>query len=146
MGSQEAELTAIFQVFGRGSRNWPSSLSLRFCMAKLQDEQKSPSSFFRFCRDFSSEQAPFSPTLALLATFLFRLPVPTSRKPHIPHLFHLLNHPRGGCAITRCKIRLGNKPGGGLKCGINEVSSTVSKELWRQRGCSDIWNDQPFTF
>ena len=45
-----------------------------------------------------------------------------------------------------CKIRIGNKQGGGLKSGSNEVSSTVSKELWRQRGCSDIWNDQPFTF
>src|SRR6266568_2197276 len=50
------------------------------------------------------------------------------------------------CEGTRCKIRIGNKEGGGLKSGINEVSSTVSKPLWRQRGCSDIWNDQPFTF
>ncbi len=45
-----------------------------------------------------------------------------------------------------CKIRMGNKQGDGLKSGITEVSSTVSKQLWRQRGCSDIWNDQPFTF
>jgi hypothetical protein len=45
-----------------------------------------------------------------------------------------------------CKIRIGKKQGGGLKSGINEVSSTVSKELWRQRGCSATWNDQPFTF
>ena len=45
-----------------------------------------------------------------------------------------------------CKIRIGNKLGGGLKSGSNEVSSTVSNTLWRQRGCSDIWNDQPFTF
>lgn len=47
--------------------------------------------------------------------------------------------------LDRCKIRVGNKQGYGLKSGINEVSSTVSKELWRQRGCSDTWNDQPFT-
>jgi hypothetical protein len=44
-----------------------------------------------------------------------------------------------------CKIRIGNKPGGGLKSGINEVSSTVSKPLWRQEGCYDTWNGQPFT-
>jgi len=48
--------------------------------------------------------------------------------------------------IYMCKIRIRSKQGGGLKSGINEVSSTVSKQLWRQRGCSDIWNDQPFTF
>ncbi len=44
-----------------------------------------------------------------------------------------------------CKIRIGNKQGGGLKPGINEVSSTVSNELWRQKGCYDTWNGQPFT-
>src|SRR5438105_11932498 len=47
--------------------------------------------------------------------------------------------------LAWCKIRVGNKQGYGLKSGINEVSSTVSKYLWRQRGCSDTWNDQPFT-
>ena len=30
-------------------------------------------------------------------------------------------------ALVRCKIRVGNKQGYGLKSGINEVSSTVSK-------------------
>ncbi len=44
-----------------------------------------------------------------------------------------------------CKIRIGNKQGSGLKSGINEVSSTGTKYLWRQRGCSDTWTDQPFT-
>ncbi len=47
--------------------------------------------------------------------------------------------------VTNCKIRLRLQYGCGLKSGINEVSSTVSKNLWRQRGCYDTWNDQPFT-
>src|SRR2546421_9749606 len=46
---------------------------------------------------------------------------------------------------ANCKIRVGNKQGYGLKSGINDVSSTVRKYLWRQRGCSDTWNEQPFT-
>src|SRR5258708_24407895 len=37
-----------------------------------------------------------------------------------------------------CKLRIGKKQGGGLKSGINEVSSTVSKQLWRQGGDSGI--------
>jgi hypothetical protein len=47
--------------------------------------------------------------------------------------------------LLDCKIRVGNKQEYGLKSGINDVSSTGRKQLWRQRGCSDIWNDQPFT-
>src|SRR6266566_9510718 len=46
---------------------------------------------------------------------------------------------------TACKIRLGIQHGSGLKSGINEVYSTVSKQLWRQRGCYVTWNGQPFT-
>ncbi len=45
-----------------------------------------------------------------------------------------------------CKIRGKDQQNSGLKRGINQVSSTGVKELWRQRGCSDTWNDQPFTF
>src|SRR5260370_34796412 len=33
----------------------------------------------------------------------------------------------------------------GLKCSITEVYSTVSKSLWRQRGCYVTWNGQRFT-
>src|SRR6266568_4178764 len=48
--------------------------------------------------------------------------------------------------LHECKIRGKDQQNSGLKRGINQVSSTGVKELWRQRGCSDTWNDQPFTF
>ena len=44
-----------------------------------------------------------------------------------------------------CKIREETQQESSLKCSITEVHSTVSNELWRQRGCYDIWNDQRFT-
>jgi len=44
-----------------------------------------------------------------------------------------------------CKIREETQQESGLKCSITEVYSTVSHELWRQRGCYVIWNGQPFT-
>src|SRR6266704_454457 len=45
----------------------------------------------------------------------------------------------------RCKIREGTQQECGLKSSITEVYSTVSKTLWRQRGCYVTWNGQPFT-
>src|SRR5258708_17549447 len=47
--------------------------------------------------------------------------------------------------FTTCKIRVETQQESGLKCSITEVYSTVSKTLWRQRGCYVIWNDQRFT-
>jgi hypothetical protein len=44
-----------------------------------------------------------------------------------------------------CKIREEDRHCSGLKSGINEVSSTVSNELWRQKGCYVTWNGQRFT-
>ncbi len=44
-----------------------------------------------------------------------------------------------------CKIREGTQQESGLKYSITEVYSTVSKLLWRQRGCSVTWNGHPFT-
>jgi hypothetical protein len=44
-----------------------------------------------------------------------------------------------------CKIREGTQQESGLKYSIIEVYSTVTKTLWRQRGCSVIWNDQRCT-
>src|SRR6266702_713899 len=45
-----------------------------------------------------------------------------------------------------CKIRIKDQQNPCLKYGITEVSSTGRIVLWRQRGCYDTWNDQPFTF
>jgi len=44
-----------------------------------------------------------------------------------------------------CKIRVETQQESGLKSSITEVYSTVSKTLWRQRGCYVTWNGQPFT-
>src|SRR6266581_7506416 len=64
--------------------------------------------------------------------------IPSDKKMVLPR--HL------GILGTTCKIRGKDQQNSGLKRGINQVSSTGVKELWRQRGCSDTWNDQPFTF
>jgi len=47
--------------------------------------------------------------------------------------------------LEGCKIRRETQQKSGLKCSITEVYSTVSHELWRQRGCYGIWNGQRFT-
>jgi TnpA family transposase len=55
-------------------------------------------------------------------------------------------HDRGYEAqLNRCKIQEETQQESGLKSSITEVYSTVSKTLWRQRGCYVIWNGQPFT-
>ena len=52
-----------------------------------------------------------------------------------------------GCSKSyTCKIREETQQESGLKSSITEVCSTVSNELWRQKGCYVIWNVQRQSF
>src|SRR6266581_4805393 len=72
--------------------------------------------------------------------------VGVTRSPTDPWVAQQLREATPYGQAPSCKIRGKDQQNSGLKRGINQVSSTGVKELWRQRGCSDTWNDQPFTF
>lgn len=45
--------------------------------------------------------------------------------------------------LVKCKLRDRKQQQTGVKNSMPVVSSTVSKTLWRSKGCCIIWNDQP---